>query len=211
MRIFIGYDPRQPVAVQVLAMSIARRASKPVSITPLVLSTLPITRRGLTEFTFSRYVVPWLCNYEGKALFLDSDMLCLGDITELFNLPNHEAVSVVKNAQRFEWPSLMLFNCNKCYSLSPEFVQNDNPQSLKWAVDIGDLPAEWNHCVGYDKRMENPKLVHYTMGIPVWKYTAQCEHADKWHAEHDFCNSTVTYEELMGNSVHTANLHQLKA
>jgi lipopolysaccharide biosynthesis glycosyltransferase len=69
--------------MQVLAHSIYKRASKPVSITPLVLSQLPIKRVGLTEFTYSRYLVPYLCGYEGLAIFMDADMLCLGDVHEL--------------------------------------------------------------------------------------------------------------------------------
>jgi len=73
-KIFIGYDERQAVSYTTLQHSILETASGPVSVTPLILSTLPITRRGLTPFTFSRFLVPWLCNYQGHALFLDADM-----------------------------------------------------------------------------------------------------------------------------------------
>ena len=61
-KVFIGYDPRQPVAYNVLQHSIVIRTEYPVSITPLVLETLPITRKGLTPFTWSRFLVPFLCN-----------------------------------------------------------------------------------------------------------------------------------------------------
>ncbi len=81
--IFIGYDPRQAVAYNVLQYSLLSRSSRPLSITPLVLETLPIGRQGLTPFTYSRFLVPWLCNYEGWGLFLDLDMLALGDISEV--------------------------------------------------------------------------------------------------------------------------------
>ena len=36
-----------------------------------------------TEFTYTRFLVPYLCGYQGKAIFIDCDMLCLGDIAEL--------------------------------------------------------------------------------------------------------------------------------
>ena len=74
LRVFIGYDDRQPVAYNVLQFSIATRSSRPVTITPLIINQLPIKRTGLTPFTFSRFLVPWLCDYQGTALFLDIDM-----------------------------------------------------------------------------------------------------------------------------------------
>lgn len=203
LRVFIGSDPRQPVAVQVLAHSIYSRSSSPVSIQPLVLSALPIERKGLTEFTFSRFLVPHQCDYEGIALFADADMLVQGDIAELFNLKDDTAVQVVKGKQRFEWASLMLFDCAKCKILTPEYIENpdNNPLSLKWAESIGELPAEWNHCVGYDHK-KPAKLIHYTKGIPCWPETKDCEHSAAWWEEFKKTNSTVSHEELMGRSVH---------
>ena len=71
--VFIGYDPRQPIAYNVAQYSVVKNASQPVSVTPLILSQLPITRRGLTEFTFSRFLVPWLTGFKGKSMFMDQD------------------------------------------------------------------------------------------------------------------------------------------
>jgi hypothetical protein len=81
LRIFVGHDPLQPVSTTVLVHSIISRASKPVCVTPLSLKTLPIKRRGLTEFTYSRFLVPYLCDYQGWSLFLDTDFVA--------ELPNH--------------------------------------------------------------------------------------------------------------------------
>lgn len=212
MRIFVGFDPRQPVAAQVLIHSLYTRSSSPLSITPLVLSQLPIRRRGLTEFTFSRYLVPYLCNYEGEALFMDADMLCLGDITELpkrlelvDGLPANgfvAGVHVVKHSRRFEWPSLMYFNNAKCENLTPALIESGTPQDLKWADSIGALPPEWNHLVGYDAPNPNAKIVHFTQGIPAFKETWDCEFAQEWRDELDRCRSTVSWEDIMGQSVH---------
>ena len=102
-RIFIGYDERQAVSYTTLQHSILETASGPVSVTPLILSTLPITRRGLTPFTFSRFLVPWLCNYEGHALFLDADMFLVSDIYEMTQYFNDaHAISVVRSIAQFE-------------------------------------------------------------------------------------------------------------
>ena len=112
LSIFIGYDPRQAVAYNVLQYSLLTRASRPLSITPLVIETLSIGRQGLTPFTYTRFLVPWLCNYEGWGLFLDLDMLALGDISEVFEQADARyAVMVIKSTERFEWASSILFNC----------------------------------------------------------------------------------------------------
>src|SRR3972149_2649516 len=101
-RIFVGWDPRQVVSYTALCTSIITRTEYPVAITPLVPHHLPLRRSGLTPFTFSRFLVPWLCNYEGWALFLDADILVLGDVSELFAQVNDKyAVMVVKNKMRF--------------------------------------------------------------------------------------------------------------
>lgn len=202
LRIFIGVDPRQPIAYFALQASIIRKATKPISITPLILSQLPMKRRGLTEFTYSRFLVPYLCGYYGNALFLDADMIVLDDVCKLFDLYDESyAVQVVKNQLKFEWPSLMLFNNEKCRDLTIDMIETGNPFSFAWG-DVGELPAEWNHLVGYDKPREDAKLVHFTQGIPVFPEVEDCEYAQEWKAEHQAMNSTVSWKEIMGGSVH---------
>ena len=66
MRIFIGFVERQPLAYHVCRSSIERHAGARVQVEPLRLKWLPIRRRGLTDFTFSRYLCPYLCGYEGE-------------------------------------------------------------------------------------------------------------------------------------------------
>ncbi len=202
------------IAYNVLCQSIFARSSKPVTISPLVLNTLPISRKGLTEFTYSRFLVPWLCDYEGPAIFMDSDILVLGDIAELFEYYDEtKAVSVVKMEKRFEWSSVTLFNCghpaNKI--LTPEYINDaekcKTPHLIDWCEedDIGELPATWNHCVFYDD--PGPAfLVHYTAGIPLFPETRGCEYSDEWMDEAQKANSAVSWQELMGNSVHVGRV-----
>lgn len=185
--------------------SIHSRASKPVSITPLVLPQLPLKRTGLTEFTYSRYLVPHLCSYSGSALFMDADMLCLADVYELEELCRDQSKSVFvsKNKLRFEWPSLMYFNNANCMGLTLEMIEKGNPQALEWAVGgVGDLPPEWNHLVGYDEPRPDAKVVHFTQGVPCFRETAGCEYEKEWQDEVKRCNGTVSWTDIMGGSVH---------
>jgi hypothetical protein len=208
VRIFIGWDPREAEAWDVLAKSIWRRSSVPVSITPLVKYQLGITREGgSTEFAFSRFLVPYLCGYEGHAIFMDCDMLCLGDIAELWakKLPHYwmpgPAVQVVKHDykpkettkflgqeqtqyDKKNWSSVMLFDNGKCRQLTPDYVQTAPGLDLhqfKWAHCVGDIPSEWNYLVGHSQG--KPKLVHYTLGGPWFPEYRDCEYAAEWFAE----------------------------
>lgn len=207
MRVFIGYDKNETVAYHVLAHSIHRHASKPVAITPLVLSQLPLKRQRSvfqsTDFSFSRFLVPWLCDYQGQAVFLDCDMLVRSDITELLEYLDGSDVQVVKHdyrpsteskflnqvQSRYEkknWSSVMLFDNAKCRTLTPEAVDSETGLYLhqfKWASEVGNLPVAWNHLVTEYPYNPHAKLVHYTLGTPCFAKYANCDYADEWRAE----------------------------
>jgi hypothetical protein len=211
LRSFIGYDHRQSVAMNVLQFSIFRRSSKPVSITPIVLPTLPMKRQGLTPFTFSRFLVPWLCDYQGWALFLDIDFLVLSDIADLFALADDRyAAMASKNPKKFEWASMILFNCAHPANrvLTPDYVDDpqrcQSPHTMDWLPPdlVGGLPGEWNHLVGYDAPRADAKMVHYTQGMPIYEETTGSEYREQWLAEHKASNSTSPWPELMARSVH---------
>jgi lipopolysaccharide biosynthesis glycosyltransferase len=208
IRCFIGYDPREAIAFEVLAKSIWRRASVPVSISPLRKDTLPTKRvGGSTEFAFSRFLVPYLCEYRGHALFMDCDMLCTGDIAELWEqrspttwLPG-PAVRVVKHDyqpkettkflgapqqpyERKNWSSVMLFDNTKCHKLTPDYVETAPGLDLhqfKWTEKVGDLTPEWNYLVGHSTGPA--KLIHYTSGGPWFPEYQDCEYANEWREE----------------------------
>jgi hypothetical protein len=164
LQVYIGFDPREAIAFAGLAHSIRRRASVPVTITPLVQREL--RDKGLytrergptesTEFSMTRFLVPALAGYEGWSLFMDCDMLCRADIAELFALrEDDKAVMVAKHDyvpktdrkfldqvqtkyQRKNWSSLMLFNNDRCRALTPDFVNSATGLELhrfKWVKD----------------------------------------------------------------------------
>jgi lipopolysaccharide biosynthesis glycosyltransferase len=207
--IFIGYDSKVKIAYHVLAESILRNSSTPVTISPINLSNLKniYTRKqdplASTEFSFSRFLVPHLMNYNGWAIFMDSDMVMLSDITKLWNLRNEKyAVQVCKhdytpssknkflgNNQTIyakkNWSSLMLMDCSKCKTLTPEYVNTRSGLELhqfKWLDEnlIGSIPFEWNWLVGeypYKKEVHN---IHFTEGGPYFKNYKNTEYANEW-------------------------------
>lgn len=90
LRIFIGWDSRFPEPADVLSYTLLKHSSIPLEIRYLKLDELKLSRQhdplASTEFTYSRFLLPHLCNFRGSALFLDNDMLCLGDIREIAEL-----------------------------------------------------------------------------------------------------------------------------
>lgn len=215
IRVFIGFDPRETVAFHVLSHSIHARASRPVELAPLALSQLTevLTRERdplqSTDFSFSRFLTPYLSSFAGWSIFMDCDMLALDDIARLYDLRDDcYAVMVVKHQHtpreeikfldqpqskyaKKNWSSVILFNNSRCRALTPEFVNSASGLELhqfKWLKDeslIGELPHRWNHLVGYDPPTPGISLVHYTLGGPYFDEYRECEYAREWFAERD--------------------------
>lgn len=160
-----------------------------------------------TEFAISRFLVPHLAE-KGWALFLDADMLVRCDIYKLFKLADPtKAVQVVKhdyqpgtgvkmdgqlqvNYDRKNWSSVMLFNVEHPANrrLTLEMVNTLPGRELHrfcWLDDdeIGHLEPEWNYLVGATQDVADPKIVHFTSGVPSMPGYENCRFADEWRAE----------------------------
>lgn len=218
IRVFIGYDEREPVAFHACVSSIIRHTSQPVSITPLALSTLTDYDEqhtdGSNAFIYSRFLVPALCDFMGHAIYLDGDMIVNGDIAELWALRDpSKGVQVVKHEYqtkqavkylgaknedypRKNWSSVILWNCSYFPNrkLTSEYVQEQTGAHLhrfQWLEDdrIGELPPGWNHLVGEYEPNPNARLLHYTLGTPCFDEYATCDQSDVWHQERAIMNS----------------------
>lgn len=236
-KIFVGYDPREDLAYEVCKHSILKRASIPVEITPIVQSDL--RKNGLywrergqlesTEFSFTRFLTPYLANFDGWAMFVDCDFLYLADIKELTDLIDDKyAIMCVQHDYtpkettkmdgavqtvypRKNWSSMVLYNCGhpKNKVLTPDIVNSQTGAFLhrfQWLEDdeIGSVPFVWNFLEGHNKVVENdsktfPKAVHYTRGGPWFDAWKNCEFADLW------LNEMQEYKEELKNKTKTSN------
>jgi hypothetical protein len=211
INVFIGYDSKEKIAHHILSESILRRSTKPVAITPIYLPNIKDDfvreRNNLssTEFSFSRFIIPHLMNYQGWALFMDCDMLMMADIAELWRLRDDKyAVQVSKHDYtpkdetkflgqvqskyaKKNWSSFMLMNCKKCTTLTPDYVNKASGLELhqfKWLENeelIGSLPLEWNWLVGEYPYKKDVKNVHYTDGGPYFKEYNTCDYSSEWY------------------------------
>jgi lipopolysaccharide biosynthesis glycosyltransferase len=205
-RVFIGYDPSQHVSFEVLRYSLEKHATEPIDVRAIDAAKIPEFRRDQdplqsTPFTYTRFLVPYLCDYEGIALFMDSDMLALGDVSELFHLPmdglalrvrQHEynPTATVKMGGKVQtqyprknWSSLMLMNNPLLRAWTMDAVST---QTGAWLhrfepipdEQVGDISEAWNVL---DHMTGPTKLLHYTSGGPWLPGCEDADHADLWH------------------------------
>ena len=225
--VWIGWDSREEVAGDVCRHSLLKRSSVPLYVR--FLKQEPLWEIGLykrhwewragqkvdliddrpfsTEFSFSRFLVPALQQYEGWALFCDCDFLFLADVAELLPYMDdskaalackqkHEPAETVKmdgQAQqryhRKNWSSFVLWNCGHPSNkrLTVRAVNEEFGSWLHqfhWLADeeIGEIPPQWNWISGVTEG--EPKAVHYTTGGPWFAGHESVRFAAEWHREY---------------------------
>ncbi|XP_072986975.1 protein CDI-like [Typha latifolia] len=220
-RIFIGYDPREDLPYELCRRSLLKHSSIPLSISPIRQPELRSAGNywrdrnptESTEFSFTRFLTPFLADFHGWALFVDCDFLYRADINDLLSLidPSY-AVMCVKHEYapkettkmdgavqtvypRKNWSSMVLYNCGhpKNKVLTPETVSTQTGAFLHrfmWLDDaeIGEVPYVWNFLVGHNKIVPEdpttvPKALHYTSGGPWFEAYKDCEFAELWLEE----------------------------
>jgi lipopolysaccharide biosynthesis glycosyltransferase len=219
-KVFIGWDSREKIAYEVCRYSIYKHNQK-ITVIPIVQQSLrqqgiynrSKDRLGSTEFTFTRFLVPYLCNYTGWALFCDCDFLWTGDIDEVFNFCNDDcAVMVVKHNHvpktatkkndqtqshydRKNWSSLILWNCSHPSNLilTPQLINDEIGlffHQFRWLQEneIGSLDLRYNFLIGHNTLQETeslPLAYHFTEGGPWLSQYSSSEFGDLWFRYRD--------------------------
>lgn len=208
-QIFIGYDKREARAFEVCKYSIDQRSE--IKTNKLFSKDIETYSRDWgepqsTDFTFTRFWVPFLSDFKGWSFFVDCDFLFLEDPLKILDsIDADKAVYVVQHpgyipnsqikmdgiaqhrAYRKNWASFILFNNEhpKNQRLVPEFLNNHRPgldfHQLRWLddEDIGALPLEWN-CLDDYYLLENPKAIHYTDGGPWFDNYENTTYSQLW-------------------------------
>ncbi len=209
IHLFCGYDHREAIGFHVFAQSVIDRATGPVAMIPL--SSMGMAQ-GSNAFTLSRFLIPYLMGFKGRAIFADaSDMLMLGDVAELDSMFHSEfAVQVVKHPDyqtrhktkyrgtdmecpnldypRKNWASLMLINCEHpaWRMLTPQTMPNGAMSLLQFDhipdEAIGELPDCWNRLADEGHRADGAKLLHWTAGGPAFEQYRDAPAAGQWYA-----------------------------
>jgi hypothetical protein len=197
MRVFVGAASENLLAAKVLEYSIHKHASRPVRVTHMVDLPLPIPKdeknRARTTFSFSRFCIPKLANYRGRALYLDSDMLVFKDLAELWDIEfGEQKVLCTTQGVPDAWKdnawfhpgrqfSVALLDCSRLDWKIEEIVKALDDGKITYAQllfecclvkpeEIADrIPPGWNCLEHYEKN--DTRLIHYTV-IPTqpWIY-----------------------------------------
>lgn len=207
IKLFCGFDQREAAGWHAFTQSVIENTTEPVSITPLDDTQI---RDGSNAFTYSRFLVPYLCDFQGWALWMDgSDMILKADLAELWELREiGRAVQVAKHEYktahqmkyvgtemeaenhdyaRKNWSSVIVWDCahfgNRC--LTPEFVASHDGAFLHrfaWLADerIGELSLDWNWLTSEYGTNTNAKVLHFTAGTPNIRAYRSSAHAQLW-------------------------------
>lgn len=215
LRIFIGWDSREDIAYQVCKRSLEMHSSIPLDIIPIKQNDL--RSRALywresdalssTEFSFTRFLTPYLAGYRGWAVFVDCDFLFRKDIAGLLDYRDpSKALYCVQHDYRptestkmdgqiqtqyprKNWSSFMLINCahEQVQGLTPDVVNTNSGLYLhrfNWLTDsaIGALPVTWNYLEGWHSATDcdDPIAVHFTRGGPWFEKWTYVEFGNEW-------------------------------
>jgi len=226
-QIYIGFDPKESIAFHTLSHSILRHSSKPIAVIPINLANLSdcyhrgSDDRQSNEFSFSRFLVPYLSGYMGHAIYMDCDMLVTTDMSKLFDqlAETNKAVHVVKhdyksstkvkylgqeqfNYPRKNWSSFVYWNCEHPRNsiLTTDKIRDASAAYLhrfKWLDNeqIGELDPTWNFLVGeYEQSLELPKVLHWTLGGPYFNDFSSADYADLWNREKELALNCVQWK-----------------
>ena len=228
--VYVGADRSQLLAVKVLEHSIKRHTDLSVKVHAMVDLPVPVPKDPLnwqrTGFSFSRFCIPELAGYSGKAIYLDADMLVFSDIAELWNIPFDGAKVIIQAeppaarqqtnqkkgapAKRVKQCAVMLLDCDRLSWKINNIIDSLNAGGYNYEKLMYDLciledseiryavPFCWNSMEYYQPN--ETALLHYTdMATQPWVY-AQNEYGHLWLEEVRLMLKTgaLTYAELKG-------------
>ncbi len=186
--IYVGTDRSQLLACRVLEYSIRKHTSSDVRFTSLADMKLPEPKdnrnKARTGFSFARFAIPALSDFQGRAIYLDADMLVFKDVEDLWNtplgeaslacqeeLPEHVAETAPRAGEkRKKQCSVMVLDCEKLNwdadniisGLGKQYSYEELMSDLCILTDAEislNVPTHWNSLEYYD---EATSLIHYT-------------------------------------------------
>jgi len=194
IKIFIGTgDGEDKWIEQILLYTLFKNTKEKLDITFLRPSKFPDWKKvgWGTPFTGFRYAVPELCNFKGKAIYMDTDQMNFTDIAELYETDlNYNAFGMVwdglhdngtswaqtEYAKGWFCDSVMLIDCERAREhIKPIFTMAHfpsnykhtfingvgNPHKEKAEGIIKELNPRWNSFDGRDTSWFHPSLIQH--------------------------------------------------
>jgi hypothetical protein len=177
IRVFIGAPPRGDDAEQMMVAEYTLRkfVSEPVDITWLIISEDPVSplygwarAQWATPFSGLRWAVPHLCEFAGRAIYLDCDIIVQDDIAKLWNLELWDCPVAARGGWRY---CVTLFDCQavKAHMLPLDALKSADGHSRQMGyfrarpqltMAFGSI---WNYLDDEDRGpLSDAGIVHYT-------------------------------------------------
>lgn len=226
VKVFVGSDQAQMAGVKILEFSIKKYASMSVTVEAIDDRNIPVpldpANRTKTGFSFSRFLIPQLCGYKGKGIYLDADMQLFTDISKLWNM-NFEGKRVLYSYQptdagRAPQFSVLLLDCAKLTDWrindiikgfdDGRYSYKDLMQQFCIVPDeykAATLEPSWNSLEFYEEGVTN--LIHYTdMPTQPW-VSDQNKNGHLWYGcvkeaiAEGFISPDYLYDEISKGNV----------
>ena len=188
IKIFVGCDPNNCDLEQMMVLdySIKKHTSHPYEIVWMQLSKDPDnfwysnpeknegwnTQEWVTPFSGFRWAIPAYCNYEGRAIYMDGDVIILSDIADLWNHPiNDDSIVIAKGKPFLTRLCVALWDCNRAKKFLPKIEEmRKNPGAhgklMRLIEKKPELVTPFNdnyNCLdGEDIPIADIKILHYT-------------------------------------------------
>lgn len=185
VRIFVAATPAEWLPMRVLEFSIKENTHSDVDLRALYTFDrqygVPKERRNRprTPFSFQRFLIPEICGFAGRAIYMDADMQVFKDIRGLWSVPlEGNSIQTVRPADdgRKGQFSVMLLDCAVLDWNIDEIVTSLDRGDLTYeqlmydmrvAPSIGkSISSNWNCLERFD---QSTCLLHYTdMDTQPW-------------------------------------------
>lgn len=186
VRVFVASTAAEWLPTRVLEFSIQETSALPVQLHRIASfeRSIPMPKelrnRPRTPFSFQRFLIPELCDYQGRAIYLDADMQLLTDIGELWNAPmdGHDLLTVREGTDgRKGQFSVVLLDCERLQWRIESIVQGLDEgrytyEQLMYEMCVAGsvgrtLDPGWNCLEKYEPGQT--RLLHYTdMATQPW-------------------------------------------
>jgi hypothetical protein len=186
IRVFVACTDAERLPMKVLEFSMRETSAQPVVVRAIASCGRAIPRpRDLrnqprTPFSFQRFLIPELCGFRGRAIYMDADMQVFADIAEIWNEPmaDNDLLTVSEgNSGRRGQFSVMLLDCARLQWRIEEivagldanrFTYEQLMQEMCVAPRVGrTLSPTWNSLEQFDPAVT--RLLHYTdMDTQPW-------------------------------------------
>ncbi|WP_429498531.1 glycosyltransferase [Robbsia andropogonis] len=188
-RVFVGCDPNNCDFEQmmVLEYSLRRHASIPVEIHWMQLSRDPASPwysqpeqdRGwrtdlwVTPFSGFRWAIPALCGYQGRAIYMDADMVVLRDIADLWRTPfTYGQILAATKRKKKSWRyCVMVWDCAAAKDhLPPLDALRSTPEAHANLIHFFNdhpeftyrLHPDENNVDGENRPLSDIRILHYS-------------------------------------------------